>query len=421
MKRIGAVAIETLAGVVRAAVRFRWVVLALWILVTVAAVLGLPSLASVVHNDDAAFLPASSPSVRAEKLADPFVQTGSQTGVLAVVRANGPLTGPDLRALARVEGMARRSPHVVAVTSGSLSTNRQAITTLVRFSAVTDGGGSAGRGRSPRCAASCRARSPPGLQGYVTGSLPVLVDQQAAEVRTATWVSLLSALVILLLLAVAFRSALAPLVALAPAGLALTLAGPLIAESTKVGVQISSLLQLLLTALVLGAGTDYGLFMVFRYRELLGQGVPPRQAVVDAATRVGGTVVFSALTVVAALCSLLLASFGLYRGVGPGLAIGIVVVLVVDLTLLPALLAILGPLVFWPDRARPRWVRPGAWGVVAARICRRPIGALVAGTLAFACLALFVLAYAPSGFNPGGRSPALTRPPVRRSSPSISA
>jgi len=107
----------------------------------------------------------------------------------------------------------------------------------------------------------------------LTGPLPELVDQQAAGNHTANHVQLLSAIFILVLLALAFRSALAPLVTLAPAGLALALAGPLIAESSKFGVQISSLMQLLLTALVLGAGTDYGLFLIFRYRENLRRGL----------------------------------------------------------------------------------------------------------------------------------------------------
>lgn len=393
---------DAFAAPVRSAVRFRWVVLPFWILATIGAVLWLPSLGSVVRNDASAFLPASAPSVRAERLARPFVQSGSQTGSLVVVRATGPLTPQDLRATNRWEADARRAPDVVAVTPGALSADGQATTALVQFSPATDGGGSAGA----RAVAAVRQDAvrdlPPGVQGHVAGSLPVLVDQQAAAGRTAAWVGLLSALVILVVLAVAFGSVLAPLVALGPAVLALVLAGPLVAESTRFGVQISSLLQLLLTALVLGAGTDYGLFMLFRYKELLGRGVPPRQGVLEAGSRVGGTVVFSALTVVAALSSLLLASFGLYRGVGPGLAIGIVVVLLVDLTLLPALLAILGPAAFWPARPRPGWARPGAWGTVAARICRRPVAALLAGVLALACLAGFVLAYAPSGFDPGG-------------------
>ena len=188
----------------------------------------------------------------------------------------------------------------------------------------------------------------------------------------------------------------------APAGLALALAGPLIAESTRVGVEISSLLQLLLTALVLGAGTDYGLFLLFRYRENLATGMPTGEAIVAAGARVGTSITFSALTVIGALLSLLLASFGLYRGVGPGLAIGIGIVLLVELTLLPALLSIVGPRLFWPSRGRSDASPTGAWGRIASHVVGQPVRALVGGVLILGVLSAFLLGYAPSGFNPGG-------------------
>ena len=229
-----------------------------------------------------------------------------------------------------------------------------------------------------------------------------MVDQQHAATQTATEVELISIVFILALLGVAFRSFLAPLVTLAPAGLALALASPVIAESAKLGTQISSLMQLLLTALVLGAGTDYSLFLIFRYRENLRKGLEPRPALEAAVERVGESITFSAATVIAALLSLLLASFGLYRSVGPGLAIGIVIVLMIDLTFFPALLAILGRSVFFPLVLRPDQLVRGRWGRVAVRVIHHPIIALAIGTTALSGLALSLVSYAPSGFNPGG-------------------
>jgi RND superfamily putative drug exporter len=125
-------------------------------------------------------------------------------------------------------------------------------------------------------------------------------------------------------------------------------------------------------------------------------------AIVEAMSRVGRAVGLSALTVVVALSSLVIAQFGLYRGVGPGLALGIIIVLAVEVTLLPALLSLVGRAAFWPSRAGPRWSEPGAWGRVAARVCGRPITALAGGVVAFVAFSLLVVAYAPSGFNPGG-------------------
>ena len=248
---------------------------------------------------------------------------------------------------------------------------------MVEFS-VDRRGRRARPGRRPWPPSAPTSRDlPAGLSVHLTGPLPELVDQQRAGEKTANHVELVSAILILVLLAVAFRSALAPLAALAPAGLALALAGPVIAESARLGVEISSLLQLLLTALVLGAGTDYGLFLIFRYRENLRRGLAPDAAIEAAVGRVGESITFSAATVIAALLSLLLASFGLYRGVGPGLALGILVVLLIELTFFPALLSILGRSVFWPSVPEPGPWRAGRWGAVAARVSGRPVTALV--------------------------------------------
>ena len=177
---------------------------------------------------------------------------------------------------------------------------------------------------------------------YLTGSLPILVDQQAAAVRTEfIAVAGTIVLILFLLLILAFRAALAPLVALAPAGLALALAGPIIAESTHIGVEISSLLHLLLMVLLLGAGTDYGLFLLFRHRENLAAGMPTDEAIVAAGSRLGTSITFSALTVICVLCQSPAGELRSLPRVGPGLAIGIGIVLVIELTLLPALLSIL--------------------------------------------------------------------------------
>jgi uncharacterized membrane protein YdfJ with MMPL/SSD domain len=72
-----------------------------------------------------------------------------------------------------------------------------------------------------------------------------------------------------------FRSLLAPLITLVPAFLAVAVSGPLVAEAAHAGLKVSQLAQLMLIVLVLGAGTDYGLFLVFRVRENLREGASP--------------------------------------------------------------------------------------------------------------------------------------------------
>ena len=157
-----------------------------------------------------------------------------------------------------------------------------------------------------------------------------------------------------MLLLIAFRALLAPLVTLLPAALVLALASPVIAGATHLGVQVSAITQFILIVLVLGAGTDYGLFLVFRTREELRRGLEPKDAVRRAVATVGESITFSALIVIAALMSLIIAQFDFYQSLGPALAIGIALMLIAGLTLLPALLAIFGRAVFWPSTRAAR-------------------------------------------------------------------
>jgi len=93
-------------------------------------------------------------------------------------------------------------------------------------------------------------------------------------------------------------------------------------------------------------------YFLFQVREEIRKGYEPKEAVVQALSKVGKVITFSALTVSAAMLSLLLASFGFYKGLGPALAIGIGVLLLAGLTLLPALLTVFGRAAFWPIKNR---------------------------------------------------------------------
>ena len=183
---------------------------------------------------------------------------------------------------------------------------------------------------------------------------------------------------------------------------ALALSGRFIGALGAHGLKISFFTQILLIVLLLGAGTDYGLFLVFRVREELLDGRSTHEAVANAMARVGESITASAATVVVALLTLTLASFGIYHDLGIPLAIGIAVMLLAGLTLLPALLAIFGRAVFWPTKTAPRDHREGTWGRIAGRLVRRPALTLSIGVLVFAALAVFTLGFKSGGFGGQG-------------------
>ncbi len=251
-------------------------------------------------------------------------------------------------------------------------------------------------------------RAPPGLHLYLAGQVVDSVAQNAASKTTGTQTQGLSVIFIVVLLLLIFRSVLAPFVTLLPPVVVLALSGGFIGELGAHGLKISEVTQLLLIVIVLGAGTDYGLFLVYRVREGIRNGLDPHSAVSLAVSRVGESITASAGTVILALLSLLLATFGIYHDLGIPLAIGIATMLVAGLTLLPALLAILGRAVFWPSMPRKGQRHGGLWGRVAARVVSRPVPTLVAGLVVFGGLAAGAVLYAPSGFGGATSAPAHT-------------
>ena len=232
----------------------------------------------------------------------------------------------------------------------------------------------------------------------LTGQLATTIDNQQASQHAQRLTSLFSDLAILVMLVLVFRAVLAPLITLAPAVLVLMLAGPVIAQASTIGLPVSSVTQTILTVLILGAGTDYGLFLILRMHEELKRGHTPQQAVIEAVEHVGESITFSAGTVIGALLCLLLATFGIYQGLGPSLAIGIALMLLAALTLLPALLALFGRAAFWPANVSSGTEKPGAWGTIAGQIVRKPALTLVIGIVLFGVLTVAASGYAPAGF-----------------------
>ncbi|MBO0690349.1 MAG: MMPL family transporter, partial [Candidatus Dormibacteraeota bacterium] len=400
--RVGAIFAAIGAG----AVRFRWPVVAVWAAGTVAAVAFLPSLSSVAQSDNTGFLPAGAPSNQAQQLTSALQPAAGRTSVtVVIVRADGPLTPADDASIAQLEQSLRGVAHVTGVTDVSRSQDGSAA--QVKVTAQTAQASGPGGSTENRTLVSdlrstiSKTTVPPGLQVHLAGQVATAADNNASGGMVGNQLQILSVLFVVALLLIVFRALLAPLVTVVPAFLVVAVAGPLSAEAALHGVQVSQVAQFLQIVVVIGAGTDYGLFLVFRMREELRRGLPPREAVIEAVTRVGESITFSAGTVIAALLSLLPATFGLYSGLAAPLAIGVGLMLLAGLTLLPALLAILGRAVFWPARVRPGPVRTGLWGRVSAQVVRHPVPTLLLGLAVFGGLAAAAPGYQAAGLLGG--------------------
>jgi len=395
-------------GIGAFAVKFRWVVIAAWVIAAIAVPKFLPSLNSVTQGNNSAFLPASAPSEQAAQLAAPFGATNLVPVQVVAAVGNGTLSTADTTWLATLRHDLATVPTVVSVRDLGRSADQQAEQLQV-LSDVNQ----ASQPDQTTLVKNIRAKivtaaAPAGLQVNLAGQIAINVDQQAKSGNQGNQVEGLSVIFILVLLLLIFRSLLAPLITLIPAFFAVAIAGPLVGEAAHAGLKVSVIAQLLLIVLVLGAGTDYGLFLVFRVRENMREGADPKDAVRAAVTRVGETITFSALTVIAALLSLLVATFQIYQELGIPLAIGIGTMLLAGLTLLPALLAVFGRAAFWPSKTRAGTGKLGLWGRVAARLVRRPAIPLAIGVVIFGALAIGVASYQPGGFGGSINAPAGT-------------
>lgn len=232
---------------------------------------------------------------------------------------------------------------------------------------------------------------PPQLRAEVTGGPAFGADIANAFAGANITLLAVTAAVVALLLILTYRSPvlwLVPLVVIAFAdrlgsvvgGRVTALAG-LTADGSTAGIT---------SVLVFGAGTNYALLLISRYREELHRDTDHRSALRTAVRAAGPAIVASNATVVLALLTLLFAVSPSTRSLGLQAASGLVVAAAFSLLVLPPLLALCGVRLFWPFIPRtggPDLVDSGAWHRVAAAVARRPVQVLAASVTALAVLA----------------------------------
>lgn len=244
--------------------------------------------------------------------------------------------------------------------------------------------------------AAVRDGLPDGVRAEVTG--PAAIQGDLARVFEGADVTLLvvTASVVALLLIVTYRSPVLWLVPLVVVGVADRLAAVAATHAlTGLGVAFDQSTTGILSVLVFGAGTDYALLLISRYRDELHRTPSRSEAMVRAWQRTCEAVLASAATVVVALLVLLLSAFPTTRGLGLACAIGIVVAALAVLVVLPLALAVFPRGIFWPRR--PEVGQPTAsegrtvWRRIGDAVARRPLLAAAAGVVLLAVLASGIL------------------------------
>jgi RND superfamily putative drug exporter len=364
-----------------------------------------PKTADVEDNKGTLDPPASAESVRAQALLTQAFPDQQGLPAIIVLRDPQGLTDADLGHVQRItealSGPGRPAGVQGAVSVASnpeaapqlLSTDRTTTTMLVPISGLDPAdkafGGTVDKIRE--------------IAGTGTGSLQIRVTGPAGIIRDTVKVfsnadlvlMLVTMLLVLVLLLVIYRSPVLALLPLVTVGVAIGLTNALGSLLAKAGVlSFDANTGSIMTVLLFGVGTDYCLFLISRYREELTRTSDRYTAMTTAVGRVGEAIVSSTATVVLALLTLLVASLPVLRHFGPFLALGVLIMLGVSMTLLPALVLLLGRIAFWPVRSAAREPRTDSlWSRIANLTLRRPVAVLAGGLVLLAALSAGLLDY----------------------------
>jgi RND superfamily putative drug exporter len=373
-----------------------------WLLFVVVVNVLVPQLEVVVSRDSTPFVPESAPSLRAVKAMDDTFGNGRSRAFIVVVAERGSgLTAADRRyATDLAARLARDTKDVTYVQDLSQPQLRKALTSAdgkaiyfqVGVAGYTGAPTSVSQVEAVRTAAA--VGRPRGLDVAVTGSSATITDMVTQVEHSIIKITVVTLLLIALILLVIYRSIVVTAFVLGVIGVALAVARGVTAYLGLHLLDVSTFTGSFLTGVVLGATTDYAIFLLSRYHELRREGVEPREAARIASARVSAVVLGSAVTVVLATASLGLAHVGLFRTTGPPIAVSVLLALGISLTLTPPVLALLGARGWLEPRAR-RSASAG-WSRLGALVVARPARVFAAGLVPLLLLAALFPLFHPS-------------------------
>jgi putative drug exporter of the RND superfamily len=372
--------------------RAKWYVIGFWLLLLVLSQLP-GKLTDVTEDRIASFLPDNSAAIVADKVIEDRFPGGQTTSSVAVYHRAGGLTDGDKQTIASeaqkmgdVKGVLPPvDPFSANAPDGLISQDGSTAVTVIPINAttqqaindVTDNVRNIVNGGD-------------GLSAQVTGPAALETDLRHGFESADVALLLVTGLLVLAILLAIYRSPILAFVPLITVIVAYSIASGVIKVLADSGMQVTSISTSLLLVLMFGAGTDYCLLLVARYVEELHTHEDKHDAIQTTIPRVGPAIIASAGTVTLAMLVLLVAELASTRTVGPVNAIGIVIVMAASLTLLPAILAVVGRRGFWPSKRAvydptnvpdealedgdTRWARHGR------RVTRRPwltIGSIV--------------------------------------------
>ena len=376
--------------------RGKWITLLVWIVMAGLVVPLTPMLSEVRSGEGSIFIPTGAESVQAADLARERFP-GSGTPAIIVIRNPDGLTDANIEAAKEINDfllsgepgedvngvvsiftvpqaagdlISEDNTTMTIVSSISGSTEEEAFTdTVNRIRDVTS--------QFDEADLSVKVSGPGGL----------IVDLTAVFAGIDGFLLAVTASLVLVLLLLIYRSPIVAMVPLISVGWVFTMADSLGAWlATTIGFAVDGQSTGIMTVLLFGAGTDYCLFISSRFREEMARVQDKHEAMRRAMAGVGGAIVSAGGTILVATIILSLAVLPAYSSLGPVLAIAVALMMLAALTLVPAILTILGRWSFWPFRPKYEPDKPDEesaspiWSWIAERVLRRP-GTVLAATV----------------------------------------
>nr|WP_243861446.1 MMPL family transporter [Frigoribacterium endophyticum] len=338
---------------------------------------------------------------------DEFPSSDTTVGIVVWSRGGAALSDADVASVsARAEALAALSTTPQAVRP-QVSDDGAAALVAVPLAAADVDADLSGVAGELRDAAS--EGLPDDLSAYLTGPVGFQDDVSNSFAGADFRLLLVTVVVVAVLLIVTYRSPVLWIVPLAVVGVADGLAGRVVAALAEpLGVTVDASISGILSVLVFGAGTNYALLLVARYREELLRDDDRHRAMRTAVTSAGPAIAASGGTVALSLATLVLASLAGNRALGVACALGVVVAVVFALVVLPAALVVCGRGLFWPfvprasapgslgaDEPHHHAARKqGAWERLGRGVQRRPVVVSVAAVAGLGVLCLGLGGYA---------------------------
>src|SRR6516164_5515295 len=352
----------------------KWVVVGFWLVVLVLAFPLSSKLTGAEKNDTKYWLPGNAESTKVLDVQSRFQSPNVYAGVVVYVRPSGLTAADRAKAAADARSFAGVPGAVPGQVTGPIpSADGKALQTILQVNL-----GSKGWANANRAVDAIRAITAPNANGlvvHVTGPLGYAADSNNVFKGIDNTLLFSAVAVVIVILLITYRSPFLWLLPVISSGVALITAQAVIyLLATHAGLVVNAQSAGILDVLVFGASTDYALLITARYREELRRHDRRHLAMAEALRRAGPAIIASGTTVVLALLTLSAAELNSTASLGPVLAIGVAVGMIVMLTLLPALLVTFPRGVFWPYKPTYGSLEPttrGLWARVGWSIAPR--------------------------------------------------